>query len=189
VLTAYVGVAALLHSEARDAVRLSALRNGVTVRSAQALPTLPYVELPSVNRLAFASTASASAIPGPDRAPGERGPREVPFPAGPFAWNGFIDDGRTYLRATVEPLTGEVIWRQRAVRGPDVPEVRALRGMAEVETYLWFARFPVVRVATRGGRTQVTFSDLRFGGIPGRRPFLLQVTETPGELPVARWGR
>ncbi len=189
VLAAYVGVAALLHTEARDAVRLAALRNGVTVRSAHALPTLPYVELPSVKRLAFASTASASAIPGTDRAPAGRGPREIPFPAGPFAWNGFVDDGRTYLRATVEPLTGEVIWRQRVVRGPDVPEVRALRGMAEVETYLWFARFPVVRVASRGGRTQVTFSDLRFGGIPGRRPFLLQVTETPGELPVARWGR
>jgi inner membrane protein len=190
VLTAYVGVAALLHAGARDAVREAALRHGVNVVSAQALPTLQYVELPSLDRLAFASPASASEATGASTAAPGRGdpPREIPFPAGPFAWNGFIDDGHTYLRARVEPFTGQVSWRQRTLRGSDVPEVRALRGMAEVETYLWFARFPVVRVATGGGRTEVTFSDLRFGGMGARRPFLLQVTETPGALPVARWG-
>ena len=190
-LVAYVGVAALLHSEARDAVRQAALRYGVPVRSAQALPTLPYVSLPSPDRLAFASAASAAAKPEPSPETGAQGrhPLEIPFPAGPFAWNGFIDDGRTYLRATVRPFTGQVIWRQRTLRGPDVPEVRALRGMAEVETYHWFARFPVVRVANGSGRTRLTFSDLRFDGMGGRRPFRLQVTETPGQRPVARWGR
>jgi inner membrane protein len=191
ILTAYVGVAALLHAGAREAVRDAALRYGVKVVSAQALPALRFVELPSLDRLAFASPASASATPEALVEAREQGkhPLEIPFPAGPFAWNGFIDDGRTYLRATVEPFTGLVSWRQRTLRGPDVPEVRALRGMAEVETYLWFARYPVVRVTTGGGRTEVTFSDLRFGGMPGRRPFLLRVTEISGALPVARWGR
>jgi inner membrane protein len=191
VLAAYVAAAALLHSGARDAVREAALRHGVKVISAQALPALQYVDLPSLDRLAFASAARASAPPEASARPADRATdsREIPFPAGPFAWNGFIDDGRSYLRATVEPLSGQVTWRQRTLRGPDVPEVRALRGMAEVETYLWFARFPVVRVTTAGGRTLLTFSDLRFGGMAGRRPFLLQVTEIPGERPVARWGR
>jgi inner membrane protein len=190
VLTAYVGFAAILHAGAREAVREAALRYGVKVVSAQALPTLQYVELPSLDRLAFVSPASASAATEAPAEPLEKRkpPREIPFPAGPFAWNGFIDDGRTYLRAAVEPFTGQVSWRQRTLRGPDVPEVRALRGMAEVETYLWFARFPVVRVANGGGRTEVTFSDLRFGGMAGRRPFLLQVTEIPGAMPIARWG-
>jgi membrane-bound metal-dependent hydrolase YbcI (DUF457 family) len=190
VLAAYVGGAALLHAEAKEAVRDAAVRNGVTVVSAQALPTLPYVELPSMDRLAFAPPASASEAREPDGIAGKGGRhrREIPFPAGPFAWNGFIDDGRTYLRADVEPLTRQVSWRQRALRGSDVPEVRALRGMADVETYLWFARFPSVQVASAGGRTEVTFFDLRFGGIPERRPFLLRVVEVPGEAPSAHWG-
>jgi membrane-bound metal-dependent hydrolase YbcI (DUF457 family) len=189
VLTAYVGVAALLHAGARDTIRDAALRHGVRVVSAQALPTLPYLALPSPDRLAFAAPASAAAGPSEKLRSPQMLPRRLPFPVGPFAWNGFIDDGRTYLLARVDPLSGSVAWRQRTLRGSDVPEVRALRGMAEVETYLWFARYPVVRVATAGGRTEVTFSDLRFGGMPGRRPFLLRVTETPGALPVARWGR
>lgn len=186
-LALYVGAAALLHAGAKEAVRDAAVRAGVPVVSAQALPTLPYIELPSTDRLAFASPATASGTAGEAGVRGKTG-REIPFPAGPFAWNGFIDDGRTYLRAAVEPLTGQVEWRQRALRGPDIPEVRALRGMADVETYLWFARFPAASVATDHGRTEVTFYDMRFGGIPGRRPFLLRVIESPGSKPLARWG-
>lgn len=189
-LAVYVGVAALLHAGAREAVRDAALRSGVKVVSAQALPTLPYVELPSPDRFAFASPASASGTPKTAGKTGERWwyEREIPFPAGPFAWNGFIDDGRTYLRASVEPLTGQVEWRQRTLRGSDVPEVRSLRGMADVETYLWFARFPAAIVASNRGRTEVIFYDMRFSGISGRRPFLLRVIETPGAPPLARWG-
>jgi membrane-bound metal-dependent hydrolase YbcI (DUF457 family) len=190
VLAAYVGVAALMHEGARDAVRDAALRDGVKVVSAQALPTLPYVELPSADFLSFASPAQASLPAGPGGGDGKASlrPREIPFPAGPFAWNGFIDDGRMYLRAEVEPLTGEVSWKQRTLHGSAVPEVQALRGMADVETYLWFARFPAAHVEFVGGRTEVTFYDLRFGGMPERRPFLLRVIEVPGALPSAHWG-
>lgn len=189
-LAVYVGIAALLHAGAKEAVRDAALRSGVKVVSAQALPTLPYVDLPSPDFLAFASPASASETPKTAGRTGDRGwnGREIPFPAGPFAWNGFIDDGRTYLRAAVEPLTWQVEWRQRVRRGSDVPEVRALRGMPDVETYLWFARFPAARVTSDNGRTEVTFYDMRFSGLPGRRPFLLRVIESPGAPPLARWG-
>ena len=38
-------------------------------------------------------------------------------------------------------------------------------------------------------RTEVTFYDMRFDGIAGRRPpFRLRVTEIPGAPPSARWG-
>jgi len=58
-----------------------------------------------------------------------------------------------------------------------------------VETYLWFARFPAVEVTSAGGRTEVTFFDLRFGGmVDDHRPFVLRVTEVPGTRPSARWG-
>jgi hypothetical protein len=60
--------------------------------------------------------------------------------------------------------------------------------MADVETYLWFARFPVARVTVEHGRTEVTFYDMRFGGMPGLIPFKLRVIESPGAPPLARWG-
>lgn len=184
-LAGYVGVAALLHARAVDIVRDAAVRSGVPVVAAHALPLLPTVELPDADRFGFATAAVAS--PEASRPAGEG--TVVPFPAGPFAWDGFVDDGRTYLRAKIEPLRGRMEWRERVVRGVDVPEVKSLRGMSDVETYLWFARFPAARVTVDRGRTEVTFYDMRFSGMGGRRPpFRLQVTELPGSPPVARWG-
>ena len=49
-----------------------------------------------------------------------------------------------------------------------------------VKTFLWFARFPVVRYEGSPNREhRVTFFDLRFGGIPGRKPFLYEVIFDP----------
>ena len=188
-LAVYVGIAALLHGRAVDLVRDAAVRSGVKVVSAQALPQLPSVALPSMDRLGFATPAVAH--PAEKDLPGSRAPvekRTVPFPAGPLSWNGFVDDGRTFLRAEVDPLAGTLEWKQRELRGSDVPEVRAVRGLADVETYLWFARFPVASVASDQDRTEITFYDMRFSGLPGRRPFLLRVIETPGAPPLAHWG-
>jgi len=188
-LAVYVGIAALLHGRAVDLVRDAAVRSGVRVVAASALPQLPSVALPSMDRLGFATPAVASLAekdPSGNRAAVEK--RSVPFPAGPLSWNGFVDDGRTFLRAEVDPLAGTLEWKQRVLRGVDVPEVRAVRGLADVETYLWFARFPAASVVSNRGRTEVTFYDMRFSGMPGRRPFLLRVIETPGAAPLARWG-
>jgi inner membrane protein len=188
-LAVYVGIAALLHGRAVDLVRDAAVRSGVRVVTASALPQLPSVALPSMDRLGFATPAVAS--PAEKDHPGSRAAverRSVPFPAGPFAWNGFVDDGRTFLRAEVDPLAGTLEWKQRELRCADVPEVRGLRGLSDVETYLWFARFPAVHVTADHGRTEVTFYDMRFSGMPGPRPFLLRVIESPSTRPIARWG-
>jgi len=188
-LAVYVGVAALLHGRAVDLVRDAAVRAGVRVVTVSALPQLPSVALPSLDRFGFATPAAAS--PAEKDFPGSRTPveiRTVPFPAGPLSWNGFVDDGRTFLRAEVDPLAGTLEWKQRELRGTDVPAVRAVRGLADVETYLWFARFPAASVASNRGRTEITFYDMRFSGMPGRRPFLLRVIETPGAPPLALWG-
>ena len=188
-LAVYVGIAALLHGRAVDIVRDAAVRSGVRVVTVSALPNLLSVPLPSMGRLGFATPAVAS--PAEKDLRGSRSTvetRTVPFPAGPLSWNGFVDDGRTFLRAEVDSLTGTLEWKQRELRAPDVPAVRAVRGLVDVETYLWFARFPAASVASNQGRTEVTFYDMRFTGIPGRRPFLLRVIETPGALPLARWG-
>lgn len=188
-LAVYVGIAALLHGRAVDLVRDAAVRSGIRVVAASALPQLPSIAIPSIERFRFAAPATAS--PGGAAFPGSGPPvekRTIPFPAGPLSWNGFVDDGRTYLRAEIDPLAGTLEWKQREVRGPDVPAVRAVRGLADVETYLWFARFPAASVASDHGRKVVTFYDMRFSGMPGRRPFLLRVIEDPGAPPLTRWG-
>lgn len=191
VLVAYVGLAAFLHARAEDAVREAAIRHGVPVVSTWALPTLG--EVRSLPDIAPARKAEAAieprgrlTIPSVSAISGEKG---IPFPAGPFAWNGFVDDGSTYLRAEVDPLDGAVDWRERMPKGRDVPEVKALEKIQDVRTYLWFARFPTVYVSTVDGKTVVTFFDLRFGGVTGRRPFILRVIEPPGGAPQARWGK
>jgi membrane-bound metal-dependent hydrolase YbcI (DUF457 family) len=188
-LAVYVGIAALLHGRAVDLVRDAAVRSGIPVITASALPKLPSVVLPSIGRFGFATPAAASsAEKGRSGSRTAAEGRVVPFPAGPFAWNGFVDDGKSFRRAEVAPLSGTLEWKQQEPRIADVPAVRAILGVPDVKTYLWFARFPAVRVTTDNGRTEVTFYDMRFSGIPGRRPFLLRVIETPGAPPLALWG-
>lgn len=182
-LAAYVGLAAFLHVRAADAVRDAAVHNGVQVVSSWALPTLG--EMPAGMDLGIGRKAEA-AIEGLP-AVGTHG-GGFPLPAGPFAWNGFVDDGSTYLRAEVNPFDGAIAWRERVRKGRDAPEARALKDLPDVRTYLWFARFPTVFVSTADGKTVVTFSDLRFGGATTRRPFILRVTETPGLPPRPHWG-
>ncbi len=182
-LTAYVGLAAVLHVRAADAVRDAAVHNGVQVVSSWALPTLG--EIPAGMDLGIGRKAEA-AIAGLPAVETRKG--GFPLPAGPFAWNGFVDDGSTYLRAEVDPFDGAIAWRERVRKGRDAQEARALKDLPDVRTYLWFARFPTVFVSTADGKTVVTFSDLRFGGGTTRPPFVLRVTETPGLPPQAAWG-
>jgi inner membrane protein len=189
-LAAYVGFAAFLHLRAENAVREAAVRQGVPVVSSWALPRLAQVQ-PGAD-LGIGKRAEAAASPGiREVAPGltamiDR--KSFPFLAGPFAWNGFVDDGSTYLRCEVDPLDGAVSWKERARKGRDVPEARALENLQDVRTYLWFARFPTVVVSVADGKTVVTFFDLRFGGLSARRPFVLRVIESPGRSPQALWG-
>jgi hypothetical protein len=191
VLCVYVGFATFLHLRVEDAVRSAAEQHGIRVVSSSALPRLPEVDVGdglSAVRLVKEAWAQPEGdgfpnLPIPDR------PGKYPFPAGPFAWNGFIDDGETYLRAEVDPFSGAVSWKQRVRRGRDVPEVRVVGDIPDVKTYLWFARFPVVQASHAGEKTILMFSDLRFGEVPGRRrPFVLRVIEAPGRSPEVRWG-
>lgn len=190
-LALYVAAATGLHLRAESAVRQAAQSHGVPVVSVAAIPRLPEVDVDrGLSALKGIREAWAEqegngmpVIPFSDR------PDRYPFPAGPLAWSGFVDDGATYLRAEVDPLSGAVTWKERVRRGMDLPEVRAVGTLSDVRTYLWFARFPVVQTAVEGNRMVLTFSDMRFGEVPGRRrPFVLKVIDAPGEPPKARWG-
>jgi len=190
-LCAYVGFATFLHLRVEDAVRTAANRYGVRVVSSSAIPRLPEVDVGN-GLSAFQLVGEAWARPSEDGLPNlpiPDHPGKYPFPAGPFAWNGFIDDGKTYLRAEVDPFSGAVVWKQRLPRGRDVAEARAVADIPEVRTYLWFARFPVVQTIHAGEKTTLVFTDLRFGEVPKRRrPFVLKIIEVPGRLPQVRWG-
>ncbi len=55
--------------------------------------------------------------------------------------------------------------------------IEAARQLPRVQTYLWFARFPVYRFAVQNGRKVVEISDLRFFGRRARpSPFTFRVT-------------
>ncbi len=187
----YVGFAAVLHVRAEDAVRTAAESHGVPVVAVAALPRLTEIDVgrPLAKLPLVGEAWAAEELKRLPNLPIPEGPGLYPLPAGPLSWNGFVDDGRTYLRADVDPFTGRVTWKQRVLRGRDVPEVKAVEALPDVQTYLWFARFPVVQTSHAGPETILTFSDLRFGEMPGRRrPFLLKVIQEPGRLPTARWG-
>ncbi|UCG12924.1 MAG: metal-dependent hydrolase [Deltaproteobacteria bacterium] len=58
----------------------------------------------------------------------------------------------------------------------DSPWVKRALTVEGVETFLWFARFPIVRdEGAVNGQQRVTFFDLRFGSVQGRKPFLYEV--------------
>jgi inner membrane protein len=191
-LSAYVGFAVVLHDRAETAVRTAAERHGVHVVSSFALPRLGEVpSLPDmgIGRRVEAAEAKGAKPAAPVPVPGAPSQGTgIPFPVGPLAWNGFVDDGRTYLRAEVDPFTESVNWRERVPRGAAAPEVQPLLGVQDVRTYLWFARFPTVDVASADGKTVLTFTDLRFGGTSVRRPFVLRVVEVPDRPLQTRWG-
>ena len=122
----------------------------------------------------------------------------LPQPLSPFNWGNYVltddavyqgfvnliatEDGNpgkeanslTRFLARYQPI-GLLQYRriQRFDESPWVAKALELKG---VETFFWFARFPVVR--DRGfsdGKRRVEFYDLRFGLINQRRPFVYAV--------------
>src|SRR5574341_1264069 len=190
-LVVYVALAVGLHARAEGVLRDAAVEHGVPVKASYALPRLETVPIPDRLDVGWGRVAEA-ALDVKQPAGADRVAATslvfLPLAGGPLGWNGFIDDGKNYLRAEVDPLSGMVAWKQRVARAQDLPEVQALLGLSEGRTFLWFARFPAVTVTPEKGRTVIVFSDLRFGGMPGRGPFRLKVIESPGRTPTVHWG-
>ena len=121
-LAVYVGIAALLHGRAVDLVRDAAVRSGVRVVTASALPQLPSVALPSIGTVRVRDSGrGVSGGEGSSRKPGRGGGKDRSVSRRAPSWNGFVDDGRTYLRAEVDPLAGTLEWKQRELRGAGRP--------------------------------------------------------------------
>lgn len=130
----------------------------------------------------------------------------LPEPLSPFHWANYIVTPDTVYRGLVnligehqhtadsrsgllskilaqyQPI-GELSyepWR-RFDRSPWVDRALDLKG---VRTFFWFARFPVVRhKKIADGRERVTFFDLRFGTVQGRKPFSYEaIFDANGEI-------
>jgi len=105
----------------------------------------------------------------------------LPFPPSLWNWDGLIRTPRGVYELRMD-LGGQAASVQAASGGaegaaalayryyPDSPEnsyIDAAKRLREVQTVLWFARFPVTRFRTEGGNAVVEISDLRF---PKTRP-------------------
>jgi hypothetical protein len=122
----------------------------------------------------------------------------LPQPLSPFNWGNYvltdeaIYQGFVNLIATEDRNPGREqsflsrflarykpagrLQYRRIHRFDESPWVERALKLEEVDTFFWFARFPVVR--DRGltnGKRRVEFYDLRFGSINQRRPFVYAV--------------
>lgn len=113
-------------------------------------------------------------------------PRRVealPWPYNPLRWQGFAEDGDKYWKGDIQLWRGRIALTPVA-KGPENGMVARARGQKDVQTFLWFARFPVVAFWQDGGRSVVEYRDLRFSqSIRSRDPFVLRVVFSPsGEV-------
>jgi membrane-bound metal-dependent hydrolase YbcI (DUF457 family) len=114
----------------------------------------------------------------------------IPLPPNLLAWDGLVltEDGvyraRFHLRDASIPD-----WHFFASSAPDAALAQALK-LPEVQTYLWFARFPVIRTMEQDGLHIAEFLDLRFsvrreGEEP---PFTFRVEMNPeGQMIEEDW--
>jgi len=101
----------------------------------------------------------------------------LPLPPWPGRWSGLIATSNSVYRVQFNLMGGETsrldVYRS-ATGNRWVLQARALPG---VQTFLWFARFPVFTYLERDGRPVVQISDVRFVG--PRRPGIIATTSTP----------
>ena len=105
----------------------------------------------------------------------------LPSPPSMWHWDGLIRAPRGVYELRMD-LSGESAEVQAASAGPDAgsslsyryypdaapnPYIEAAKRLPEVQTVLWFARFPVTRFHKEGADAIVEISDLRF---PQTRP-------------------
>ncbi len=107
----------------------------------------------------------------------------LPFPPSLWHWDGLVLTPRGVYELRMN-LSGESTEVQAAGTVPDAassltyrfypdaapnPYIEAAKRLPEVQTVLWFARFPVTRFHKEGAEAVVEISDLRFPQMrPGR---------------------
>jgi hypothetical protein len=101
----------------------------------------------------------------------------LPQPPSPARWAGLIATGEGVYRIQFNLLGGEnlrIDFFRQAAPNRYIASARELR---DVQTFLWFARFPVFHFLDRGGQPVVQISDVRFVG--PRRPGVASSVPSP----------
>ncbi len=101
----------------------------------------------------------------------------LPLPPSLLHWSGLIRTPEGVYDARLHLFSGDPPeFRFFADAAPN-GYVEAARQLPKVQTYLWFARFPVFHFYQRDAQPVVEISDLRFFGRPRRpNPFTFSVT-------------
>jgi membrane-bound metal-dependent hydrolase YbcI (DUF457 family) len=100
----------------------------------------------------------------------------LPQPLSPFRWSGLVLTPEGVYQGWFSVLDSD----QPAFQffpSANNEHVAQAQTLPEVQTYLWFARFPVARYRIEGGRHIVEYTDLRFRTRSSRAPpFTFRVT-------------
>ncbi len=85
----------------------------------------------------------------------------VPLPPSFLHWDGLIRTPGGIHRAAIDLPAGAPVFHYF----PDSPAnafITAARQLPQVQTYLWFSRFPSIQYSARGDQRVVEFTDMRF---------------------------
>jgi membrane-bound metal-dependent hydrolase YbcI (DUF457 family) len=108
----------------------------------------------------------------------------LPFPPSLWHWDGLVltprgvyelrmnlsgESAEVQATGAVAPADASLTYRFYPDAAPN-PYIEAAKGLPEVQTVLWFARFPVTRFHKEGADAIVEISDLRFPQIRPDRP-------------------
>ena len=88
----------------------------------------------------------------------------IPQPPSPARWAGLIETSEGIYRIQFAQLGNEPFHIDFFPQARPNQYVATARGLSEVQTFLWFARFPLFKFVERDGKPVVEISDLRFYG-------------------------
>src|SRR4029077_9849978 len=90
----------------------------------------------------------------------------LPQPPSLARWAGLIETPDGIYRIQFAQLGAEPFHIDFFPQAPANQYVAAARALGDVQTFLWFARFPLFKFFERDGKHVVEISDLRFYGQP-----------------------
>lgn len=111
-----------------------------------------------------------------------------PLPPTLTHWVGLISTPEGVWRTSFNEPSGAIERTQLYFSARDLPLVEQAEQLRDVQTYLWFARFPLWRVVpANGNETEVDINDVRF--FREGNPFAAGDPGGPGRISTSRPGR
>lgn len=114
----------------------------------------------------------------------------LPLPPSPFHWNGLIETSDGVYQAEFSLFDSVAPAFRLLANSPSNGFTVKAASLEPVRTYMWFARFPVMRFVRRGGENVVEYADPRFfsGASQDTVPYSFAVTfDAQGNLLRYGW--